>query len=295
MSSPALKRAAEERARQLLLRCDQIDSCRARFDESGPIEFSPEDVLREEEREQQKSSSSSLRSVVSSDDTRSVGTPVSSSPADASTCMSADDYRKVFRNMQENAALKNDKLNSEITSLKLELANARLELEQSTLALRNADKEKNELRSSLDTLIAGSEKATLTLGEENTVLAKKMQELRAERDALLLENTMLKNSSQHSDISMLPSSSQHSSTSNGRLGLRGGLSARIQRVKIAAGTASSRSEACSSGSVVSVETESITSDPTLEDCDGNSVTVEVAEVTTSSGPSLGFRASTLRN
>lgn len=300
MSSNAQKRAAEERARQVLLMCDQIDSCRRRLDESGPIEFSSENVLRQEEQSEQRQTSSAAADrkaspsaiSVSSDDTRSIGTVSTLSPADA---MSADDYRKVLRNMQEHSALKSNRLNTEITSLQLELANARFELEQATLALRNAERDKNELRASLNGLVAGSEMATLSLGEENAVLAKKMQELRAERDALLLENTMLKNSSHHG-ATMMSSTSQHSTTSTpSRSLIGGGLSARLQRVKRATAGGSAKSNS-SDGSVVSEETESVTSDATLEDCDGNTGSQgSVAEVTTTSGSSLGFRASTLRS
>ena len=144
--------------------------------------------------------------------------------------MSADDYRRALRTMQENSAIKTEKLQNEMTSLQLDLANATLELEQTKHALRNSERENERIRLAMDFAVAGSEKTTIQLSEENAAMMKKMQELRAERDALVLENTMLRKGAGTSGS--IPSSSHHSETSSSSVS-EGGLSARLQRAKLA--------------------------------------------------------------
>ena len=221
------KRAAEQRARQVLLMCDQMDSCRRRLDvdaSPGPIaEFSPGAVLCNESRTDsdgggattaaQKDLPSSLSSIDGSsastssrDAMTSLQTPTR---ANSDGSMSADDYRRALRTMQENAALKTERLQNEMASLQLELANATFRLEETKLALRNSERENEKMRSAMDYVVAGSEKTTMHVSEENVMMMKKMQVLRAERDALALENTMLKKSA----CSNIPSTSHHSTTS----------------------------------------------------------------------------------
>ena len=96
-----------------------------------------------------------------------------------------------------------------MASLQLELANATFRLEETKLALRNSERENEKMRSAMDYVVAGSEKTTMHVSEENAMMMKKMQVLRAERDALALENTMLKKAA----CSNIPSTSQHSTTS----------------------------------------------------------------------------------
>jgi len=111
--------------------------------------------------------------------------------------------------MQENAALKTERLQNEMASLQLELANATFQLEETKLALRNSERENEKMCSAMDYVVAGSEKTTMHVSEENAMMMKKMQVLRAERDALALENTMLKKGA----CSNIPSTSQHSTAS----------------------------------------------------------------------------------
>ena len=212
------KRAAEQRARQVLLMCDQMDSCRRRLDvdaSPGPIaEFSPGAVLCNESRTDsdgggattaaQRDQPSSLSSIDAS--SASLQTPTR---ANSDGSMSADDYRRALRTMQENAALKTERLQNEMASLQLELANATFRLEETKLALRNSERENEKMRSAMDYVVAGSEKTTMHVSEENAMMMKKMQVLRAERDALALENTMLKKAA----CCNIPSTSHHSTTS----------------------------------------------------------------------------------
>mmetsp|Transcript_14378 Transcript_14378/g.34411 ORF Transcript_14378/g.34411 Transcript_14378/m.34411 type:complete len:269 (-) Transcript_14378:40-846(-) len=212
------KRAAEQRARQVLLMCDQMDSCRRRLDvdaSPGPIEFSPGAVLCSSESRTdndgggattaaQRDQPSSLSS--SRDAMTSLRTPTR---ANSDGSMSADDYRRALRTMQENAALKTERLQNEMASLQLELANATFQLEETKLALRNSERENEKMCSAMDYVVAGSEKTTMHVSEENAMMMKKMQVLRAERDALALENTMLKKGA----CSNIPSTSQHSTAS----------------------------------------------------------------------------------
>lgn len=247
------KRSAELRARQVLLMCDQMDDCRRRLDVDSspgpmPIDFPPGAVVlcdkdkasdTSAERDQPPPMASSVN-VISSSTPRDGATPTSLSlrtPTRASSdgSMSVDDYRRALRTMQENSALKTEKLQNELTSLKLELANATLELEQTKHALRKSERENERIRSAMDFAVAGSEKTTIQLSEENAEMMKKMQELRAERDALVLENTMLKKGAGASGN--IPSSSRCSETSTSpseRISVHscGGLSARLQRVKL---------------------------------------------------------------
>lgn len=216
-SAMSQKRAAELRARQVLLMCDQMDSCRRRLDVDAspclvPIELSPADVLCNEdrtdaaaaaattttEREQPPSlaPTDALSSTPSHDEAPllmrspiSLRTPTRGS---SNGSMSADDYRRALRTVRENSALKAEKVQNEMTSLQLELANATFELEQTKHALRNSERENERVRSAMDNAVARSEKTAIELSEANAVMMKKMQELRAERDALVLENTMLK-------------------------------------------------------------------------------------------------------
>ena len=256
--APAMsqKRAAELRARQVLLMCDQMDSCRRRLDVDSspgpmPVDYPPGAVVlcdkdkaanidadTSTERDQPPPMASA--NVLSSSTPRDGATPTSLSlrtPTRASSdgSMSADDYRRALRTTKENSALKTEKLQNELTSLQLELANATLELEQTKHALRKSERENERIRSAMDYVVAGSEKTAIQLSEENAAMVKKMQELRAERDALVLENTMLKKGAGTSGNN-IPSSSQHSDTSSSSSERRsvseGGVSARLQRAKL---------------------------------------------------------------
>ena len=241
------KRAAELRARQVLLMCDQMDSCRRRLDVDSsspgptPIDFPPGAVVlcdkgkaanidadASAERDQPPPMASANVPLSSAPrDEAMVQSPISiRTPTRASSdgSMSADDYRRALRTMQENSAIKTEKLQNEMTSLQLELANATLELEQTRHALRNCERETERIRLAMDFAVAGSEKTTIQLSEENAAMMKKMQELRAERDALVLENTMLKKGAGTSGN--IPSSSQHSETSSSSV------SARLQRANL---------------------------------------------------------------
>ena len=247
--APAMsqKRAAELRARQVLLMCDQMDSCRRRLDVDSsspgptPIDFPPGAVVlcdkgkaanidadASAERDQPPPMASANVPLSSAPrDEAMVQSPISiRTPTRASSdgSMSADDYRRALRTMQENSAIKTEKLQNEMTSLQLELANATLELEQTRHALRNCERETERIRLAMDFAVAGSEKTTIQLSEENAAMMKKMQELRAERDALVLENTMLKKGAGTSGN--IPSSSQHSETSSSSV------SARLQRANL---------------------------------------------------------------
>ena len=211
------KRAAEQRARQVLLMCDQMDSCRRRLgvDASpGPIEFSPGAVLCSSESRTDSdgggATTAAQRDQPSSLSSRDAMTPLRTpTRANSDGSMSADDYRRALRTMQENAALKTERLQNEMASLQLELANATFQLEETKLALRNSERENEKMRSAMDYVVAGSEKTTMHVSEENAMMMKKMQVLRAERDALALENTMLKKGA----CSNIPSTSQHSTAS----------------------------------------------------------------------------------
>ena len=254
--SMSQKRAAELRARQVLLMCDQMDKCRRSADgdashDAMPINFTPGAVLCDKDeaadidadtstgRDQppsmpleNMSSSSVLRDEAQSP--ISLRTPCRGS-SDGS--MNADDYRRALRTMQENSALKTEKLQNEMTSLQLELANATLELEQTKHALRNSERENERIRSAMDYVVAGSEKTAIQLSEENAAMMKKMHELRAERDALVLENTMLKKGGGTSNGTCIPSSSHHlktslSSSERGSVSESESLSAQLQRVKL---------------------------------------------------------------
>ena len=209
------KRAAEQRARQVLLMCDQMDSCRRRLDASpGPIEFSPGAVLCSSESRTDSdgggATTAAQRDQPSSLSSRDAMTPLRTpTRANSDGSMSADDYRRALRTMQENAALKTERLQNEMASLQLELANATFQLEETKLALRNSERENEKMCSAMDYVVAGSEKTTMHVSEENAMMMKKMQVLRAERDALALENTMLKKGA----CSNIPSTSQHSTAS----------------------------------------------------------------------------------
>ena len=254
--APAMsqKRAAELRARQVLLMCDQMDTCRRRLDVDSsspgptPIDFPPGAVVlcdkgkaanidadASAERDQPPPMASANVPLSSAPrDEAMVQSPISiRTPTRASSdgSMSADDYRRALRTMQENSAIKTEKLQNEMTSLQLDLANATLELEQTKHALRNSERENERIRLAMDFAVAGSEKTTIQLSEENAAMMKKMQELRAERDALVLENTMLKKGAGTSGS--IPSSSHHSETSSSSVSEGGGLSARLQRAKLA--------------------------------------------------------------
>ena len=197
--------------------CDQMDSCRRRLDvdaSPGPIEFSPGAVLCSSESRTDSDGGGATTaaqrdqpsSLSSRDAMTSLRTPTR---ANSDGSMSADDYRRALRTMQENAALKTERLQNEMASLQLELANATFQLEETKLALRNSERENEKMRSAMDYVVAGSEKTTMHVSEENAMMMKKMQVLRAERDALALENTMLKKGA----CSNISSTSQHSTAS----------------------------------------------------------------------------------
>ena len=254
------KRAAELRARQVLLMCDQMDTCRRRLDVDSPspgptpIDFPPGAVVlcdkgkavnidadASAERDQPPPMASANVTLSSAPrDEAMVQSPISiRTPTRASSdgSMSADDYRRALRTMQENSAIKTEKLQNEMTSLQLDLANATLELEQTKHALRNSERENERIRSAMDYVVAGSEKTAIQLSEENAAMMKKMHGLRAERDALVLENTMLKKGGGTSNGTCIPSSSHHLKTSlsfseRGSVSESENLSAQLERVKL---------------------------------------------------------------
>lgn len=245
--SMSQKRAAELRTRQVLLMCDHMDRCRGAM----PVDFTPGAVLCDKDEaadidadtsteRDQPPSMASTNMLLSSSVRRDEASPISlRTPTRGSSdgSMNADDYRRALRTMQENSALKTEKLQNEMTSLQLELANATLELEQTKHALRNSERENERIRSAMDYVVAGSEKTAIQLSEENAAMMKKMHELRAERDALVLENTMLKKGAGTSNGTCVPSSSQHlktslSSSERGSVSESEILSAQLQRVKL---------------------------------------------------------------
>ena len=237
-SLSANHRAAEQRAREVLLMCEQIDSARMESlhagneessSEGGPIDYSSsEEELLQEQRDD---AAGAQVSPVRRRRARREQPPPSPD-------LSADEYRQLMRQMRENGALKQRKMEDELSSAKVELANAHFDLETATLELKKAEKEKSALRRSLDGLAEGTQRATLSLGGENIHLARKLQELRSERDALILENKLLKDSES--------SNSSRASRAGGTLGFSS-----MQRAKQVTEGGSV------SGKVIVVETESV--------------------------------------
>ena len=265
MHSSAQKKAAEARAREVLLMCDIIDRRRlpTSTDVSDYSIDSPVKVLLVSEEERREQEKSATKTKVLSDRRPKNHTTLSTTARCVDELLCADDYRKMMKTMRENALLKSDKLNTEITSLQLELANSKFELEQCRLALRHADKAKEELR-----------RVMLCQGEENSIVTKKMQDLCAERDALLLENKLLKESSQESyPLTTMPKSLQTAEKKR-----FGGFSTRLQALQVRC-----VAEDSFDMTLLSEGTESMSSDDNSQEGD---VIFEVK--------SLGFRASTMR-